>query len=264
MITHFPAAQAVAANIPMCQTSPHRLKLREATSGKPGIFAAGRDLLTFWSVMKVIITAGPSSEPIDQVRLITNRSTGELGVILAEAFWSRGHHVNLFLGRLSQFPHPQAAYFDRNEDLQRMLRGINEGESVNLVLHAAALADFEVTAVRAGDQDIGQQKIGSHHQMLSLQLTPKPKVITGLRDYFPKALIVGWKLELEGSRDDLIREAIQQLKKNLTDACVINGPAFGDGFGFCTGEGLQASFLSKLELASFLVEWGERNVRSEK
>jgi phosphopantothenate---cysteine ligase (CTP) len=207
--------------------------------------------------MNVVITGGPSSEPIDQVRLITNRSTGELGVILAEAFWSRGHQVTLFLGRLSQLRHPQASYFDRNEDLQQMLREIKESESVNVVLHAAALADFQVTAVRAGDDDVGQKKIGSEHQMLSLQLTPKPKVIAGLRAYFPNAFIVGWKLELEGSRDDLIREAARQLEKNRTDACVINGPAFGDGFGFCTANGLQASFLSKPELASFLVERGE-------
>jgi phosphopantothenoylcysteine decarboxylase/phosphopantothenate--cysteine ligase len=212
----------------------------------------------------VVITGGPGSEPIDQVRLITNRSTGELGVILAEAFWRRGHQVTLFLGRLSQFRHPQASYFDRNEDLQRMLQEIKESNSVNVVLHAAALADFQVTAIRAGDDDVGQKKIGSEHQMLSLHLTPKPKVIAELRDYFPNAFIVGWKLELEGSRDDLIREATRQLEKNRTDACVINGPAFGDGFGFCTTNGLQASFLSKRELASFLVEMGGRGVKGER
>jgi phosphopantothenoylcysteine synthetase/decarboxylase len=211
-----------------------------------------------WGLMNVVITGGPSSEPIDQVRLITNRSTGELGVILAEAFGSRGHHVSLFLGRLSQFRHPRAMYFDRNEDLERMLREIKGSEPMSLVLHAAALADFELMSVRAGDQDLGQKKIASEHQMLSLQLTPKPKVIAGLRAYFPNALIVGWKLELEGSRDDLIREATLQLQKNRTDACVINGAAFGDGFGFCSPQGLVASFLSKLELASFLVEWGEK------
>ena len=208
--------------------------------------------------MNVVITGGPSSEPIDQVRLITNRSTGELGVILAEAFGSRGHQISLFLGRFSQFRHPRAMYFDRNEDLERMLRETKGSELVSLVLHAAALADFELMSVRAGDQDLGQKKIASEHQMLSLQLTPKPKVIAGLRAYFPNALIVGWKLELEGSRDDLIREATLQLQKNRTDACVINGAAFGDGFGFCSPQGLVASFLSKLELASFLVEWGER------
>jgi phosphopantothenate---cysteine ligase (CTP) len=209
-----------------------------------------------WGLMNVVITGGPSSEPIDQVRLITNRSTGELGVILAEVFGSRGHQVSLFLGRLSQFQHPRATYFDRNEDLERMLREINNNESVNLVLHAAALSDFEVAAVRAGEDELDQKKIGSEHNMLSLQLMPKRKVIAALRAYFPNAIIVGWKLELEGSRDDLIREATLQLQKNHTDACVINGPAFGDGFGFCSPQGLVSSFLSKLELASFLVDWG--------
>jgi phosphopantothenate---cysteine ligase (CTP) len=207
--------------------------------------------------MNAVITGGPSSEPIDDVRLITNRSTGELGVILAKAFRQGGHEVRLFLGRLSQYRHQQAAYFDRNEDLQRMLGEITERKSVDVVLHAAALADFQVVAVRAGNIDLGLKKIGSEHEILSVDLAPKPKVIAGLRDLFPNALIVGWKLELEGSRDDLIREAARQVKKNYTDACVINGRAFGDGFGFCTEAGLRDSFSSKAELADFLVRWTE-------
>jgi phosphopantothenoylcysteine synthetase/decarboxylase len=213
--------------------------------------------------MRVVITGGPSSEPIDEVRLITNRSTGELGVILAQAFWQSGHEVSLFLGRLSQFRLPQAAYFDRNEDLQGMLGEVDESKSMEVVLHAAALSDFQVAAVRAGTLDVGLKKIGSEHETLSVELAPKPKVIATLRDLFPNALIVGWKLELEGSREDLVREATRQVKKNRTDACVINGRAFGDGFGFCTSEGLQESFSSKPELASFLVQWTER-LTSEK
>jgi phosphopantothenate---cysteine ligase (CTP) len=207
--------------------------------------------------MNAVITGGPSSEPIDDVRLITNRSTGELGVILAQAFRQGGHEVSLFLGRLSQYRHQQAAYFDRNEDLQRMLGEMNESKSVDVVLHAAALADFQVVAVRAGNIDVGLKKIGSENETLSVELAPKPKVIANLRDLFPNALIVGWKLELEGSREDLVREATQQVKKNRTDACVINGRAFGDGFGFCTEAGLQDSFSSKPELADFLVRWTE-------
>lgn len=208
--------------------------------------------------MNVVITGGPSSEPIDDVRLITNTSTGELGVILAQAFWQSGHEVRLFFGRLSQFRLPQAVYFDRNEDLLRMLEEMNERKSVDVVLHAAALADFQVVAVRAGNIEVGLKKIGSEHEILSVELAPKPKVIAGLRDLFPSALIIGWKLELEGSRDDLIREATRQVKKNRTDACVINGRAFGEGFGFCTPEGLHESFSSKPELAAFLVKWTEQ------
>jgi phosphopantothenate---cysteine ligase (CTP) len=208
--------------------------------------------------MRVVITAGPSSEPIDDVRLITNRSTGELGIILARAFQRSDHEVSLFLGRLSQFRLPQAAFFDRNEDLQRMLGEINESKSVKLVLHAAALADFQVAAIRTGNTNVGLKKIGSEHVRLSIELAPKPKVIAGLRDLFPNAVIVGWKLELEGSREELVREAIQQVEKNCTDACVVNGQAFGEGFGFCTPTGLQESFSSKTELADFLVRWSER------
>lgn len=206
----------------------------------------------------MIITGGPSSEPIDEVRLITNRSTGELGLVLAQSFWQRGHTVRLFLGRLSQFRHPEATYFDRNEDLERMLREISNPQSVDVVLHAAALADFQVAAVRAGGHRITYGKIGSEHQELSVELAPKPKVISELRNCFPNALIVGWKLEPEGTGNDLVREAVIQIQKNGTNACVVNGRAFGDGFGFCTAEGLIQSFPAKRELAAFLVGWTER------
>jgi len=207
--------------------------------------------------MNIVITAGPSSEPIDEVRLITNRSTGELGLILAEAFESAGHQVKLFLGRLAQFRHSRASYFDRNEDLERMLHEIGNRETIDAVFHAAALADFQVAVIRSRGQLVTQSKIGSQHVVLSLDLDRKPKVIAALRDYFPKALIVGWKLELEGSRDDLIREASHQIKQNRTDACVINGRAFGEGFGFCGMNGLERTLESKRELASFLVGWAE-------
>jgi len=246
-------------DLPECVRGSGTYRLCSARSTRMlcrGALPAGAATSTL-PLMNVVITGGPSSEPIDEVRLITNRSTGELGAILAQAFWKRGHQVSLFLGRLSQFRHPQATYFDRNEDLERMLVELNESKSVNLVLHAAALADFQVATVRAGHLKVGSNKIGSEHQNLSLDLVPKQKVIAQLRDFFPNALIVGWKLELEGSRDDLVREASLQVKKNRTDACVINGRAFGDGFGFCTPEGLQKSFSSKPELATFLVQWAE-------
>jgi phosphopantothenate---cysteine ligase (CTP) len=213
--------------------------------------------------MNIVITAGPSSEPIDEVRLITNRSTGELGLVLAQAFGAAGHEVKLFLGRLAQFRHSQALYFDRNEDLVRMLREVGNPEAVDLVLHAAALADFQVVAVHSKGQQVTQSKIGSDHVVVSVDLDRKPKVIGVLRDYFPNAVIVGWKLELEGPREDLVHEASRQINVNRTDACVINGRAFGEGFGFCTTKGLERTLASKRDLANFLVQWAE-GVRGEK
>lgn len=214
--------------------------------------------------MNIIITAGPSCEPIDEVRLITNRSTGELGLILAESFQRAGHEVKLFLGRLAQFRHSKALYFDRNEDLEQMLQETGNRQAVDAVLHAAALADFGVGAVRAKDQVFAQSKLDSSHPALSIDLVPKPKVIAGLRALFPNAAIIGWKLELDGSRDDLIRDAVLQIKTNRTDACVVNGRAFGEGFGFCRLNGLERALASKQELASFLVEWLGEEVTSER
>jgi phosphopantothenoylcysteine decarboxylase/phosphopantothenate--cysteine ligase len=68
-------------------------------------------------------------------------------------------------------------------------------------------------------------------------LTPTPKIIGRLREWFPKARLVGWKYELDGDLMRLISLAEQQLKDNSTDACVVNGLAYGVGFGLVKGPG---------------------------
>ena len=68
-----------------------------------------------------MITGGPASEPIDQVRFITNQSTGELAVKLAQRFSAAGHEVELFLGRGAIWRLETARYFQTNEDLHRLL-----------------------------------------------------------------------------------------------------------------------------------------------
>ena len=76
--------------------------------------------------MRVVITGGPSSEPIDQVRMITNRSTGELAVKLARRVAASGHEVDLLLGQGSIFRSQPAKYFFSNEDLYRLLSEVAE------------------------------------------------------------------------------------------------------------------------------------------
>ena len=63
----------------------------------------------------------------------------------------------------------------------------------------------------------------------------------GLREWFPNARIVGWKFEVEGGPDDVLQRADAQLRKARSDAVVVNGPAWGDGFGFLRpGESVEA------------------------
>src|SRR5271155_2633710 len=101
--------------------------------------------------MRIVITAGPSYEPIDRVRRLTNFSTGELGTLLAEAFAAAGHQVIMFRGEGSSFPPPlwpvEVVPFATNEDLESSLRRLLKKEEVAIVFQAAALCDFRVKQV---------------------------------------------------------------------------------------------------------------------
>jgi phosphopantothenate---cysteine ligase (CTP) len=204
--------------------------------------------------MRIVITGGPASEPIDQVRFITNQSTGELAVKLAQKFSAAGDEVELFLGRGAIWRLEAARYFQTNEDLRRLLSEIPQRDTVDAVLHAAALSDFGVAQTLVAGGTSAAAKISSEAGSIELRLVPKPKVIRDLRDLFAKSYIVGWKFELDGTPTDVVREGVRQIEVNRTNACVLNGSAFGPGFGFCTGLGLVCTLPTKDALSDWLVE----------
>jgi phosphopantothenate---cysteine ligase (CTP) len=200
--------------------------------------------------MRVIITGGPASEPIDQVRVITNLSTGELAVTLSRALTADGHQVTLFLGRTALVRLPEAIPFSTNDELEHFLTQVPDRDGIGLVLHAAALSDFQV-ALEPGEK---AAKISSESGTVCLHLVPKPKLLGALRSLFPEAFIVGWKLEMDGGRDLLHKKALRQMAESQTDACVINGLAFGEGFGFCRHTKLEQTLATKQALANFFVQ----------
>jgi phosphopantothenate---cysteine ligase (CTP) len=204
--------------------------------------------------MRIVITGGPASEPIDQVRFITNQSTGELAVKLAQKFSAAGDRVELFLGRGAIWRSETAKYFQTNEDLHRFLSEVQQRDRVDAVLHAAALSDFGVAQMRVPGGASEAAKISSEARSIELRLVPKPKLISDLRDLFAGAYIVGWKFELEGTPMDVVREGVRQIEANRTNACVLNGSAFGPGFGFCTDLGLVCTIPTKDALSDWLVE----------
>src|SRR5690348_16842864 len=125
--------------------------------------------------MRVVITGGPSSEPIDEVRVLTNTSTGELAVTLFDRFAAAGHDVELLLGEGARYRRSAARPFDQNEALERILAGMAQAGEVDLVLHAAALADFSAAAVDATGAPLRMAKIPSGAEAVRLLLTPKPR-----------------------------------------------------------------------------------------
>jgi phosphopantothenoylcysteine decarboxylase/phosphopantothenate--cysteine ligase len=74
-------------------------------------------------------------------------------------------------------------------------------------------------------------KISTREGTLMAELLPTPKVISELRTWFPQARLVGWKFEVEGTREEVLRLAEKQMSECQTDACVVNGAAYGEGFG---------------------------------
>jgi phosphopantothenoylcysteine decarboxylase/phosphopantothenate--cysteine ligase len=111
------------------------------------------------------------------------------------------------------------------------------GKPVDAVFHAAAVSDFTFGKIwlrsPAGElSEIKSRKISTRQGALLAELVPTPKIIAELRGWFPKARLVGWKYEVDGDHASAVRAAEQQLAECLTDACVANGSAYGEGFGF--------------------------------
>jgi len=184
--------------------------------------------------MRVVITCGPAIAPIDEVRRITNFSTGELGILLANAFAAAGHEVFCLKGEAATSPLAVAngvslRAFSTNDDLAEKLGALGDADAV---FHAAAMCDYEVDEVRDASGALQlDAKIPSRAGGLVLRLKPARKILPGLRELFPDARIVGWKYELSGGREDALAAGKRQLAEARSDLCVVNGAAYGAGFG---------------------------------
>ena len=211
--------------------------------------------------MNITITCGPSYEPIDQVRRITNFSTGRLGITLANTFADAGHRVFCLKGEQATDPTPlktKAIPFSTNDDLLQKLKDLAH-EKIDAIFHAAALCDFKPIVQTT------HKKIPTKSGNLTLQLEPTTKVLPQLRGLYPKAKIVGWKYELDGSRDDSVKKTFSQIQTAQTNACVLNGAAYGKGFAFCqsnigdpkrTHSTVHYEHIDDLEsLCAFLLGW---------
>ncbi|PWU18086.1 MAG: DNA/pantothenate metabolism flavoprotein domain protein [Verrucomicrobia bacterium] len=190
--------------------------------------------------MLCIVTAGPTYEPLDSVRRLTNFSTGRLGSELAAFLASRGHEVRLLLSELAQaktnFPaNRRTELFTTTSDLAERIHALSSSP-VDAVFHAAAVSDFRFGKIWAGalegqPTEIKSGKISTREGALLAELVPTTKIIAQLRGWFPKARLVGWKYEVDGDRAAVIRLGQEQISECKTDACVANGPAYGAGFG---------------------------------
>lgn len=159
---------------------------------------------------KVLIVGGSSAEHMDDMRIITNRGTGETAVELALAAYHQGADVELWMGRCS-VPLPSFINnrrFEAVADLEGMIRDVKH----DLVLVPAALSDFTL--------DHKGGKLPSEAKVTTLQLKSVPKMLPLIRKKCDK--VIGFKAESEVMIEELVAEARASLKRNGLKAVVAN------------------------------------------
>jgi phosphopantothenoylcysteine synthetase/decarboxylase len=195
--------------------------------------------------MRCVITAGPTFEPLDDVRRLTNFSTGRLGSELAGYLVDHGHEAVLLLGQLAtcrrECHASRIETFTTTASLGDRLHALS-GEKVDAIFHAAAVSDFAFGKLwfrddSGGLKEVKAGKVSTRDGHLMAELVPTPKIISQLRAWFPNAILVGWKYEVDGDRASVLKAAEKQLAECRTTACVANGPAYGSGFGLVAGPG---------------------------
>lgn len=112
--------------------------------------------------------------------------------------------------------------------------------------------------------EVKSGKFSTREGSLLVELTPTPKIISELRDWFPNASLVGWKYEVDGSCDDVIEKARRQIAECRTNACVANGPVYGIGFGLVSPEKPVRRYRDACGLFESLVELLAASIRTRK
>jgi len=197
---------------------------------------------------KIVVSAGPTHEPIDPVRYIGNRSSGRMGVEIAAAAASRGADVTLVLGPGTVEPPPMVTTI-RVETAREMLDAmVASAEDADAVVMAAAVADFRPA-------EIAPSKIKRASGPPDIRLEPTPDVLREVRKH-SKAVLVGFAAET----GDLEREGRRKLEDKDIDLIVVNEVGReGTGFGSETNDAL---LLSRTGEDEPLRTWTKRELAS--
>jgi phosphopantothenoylcysteine decarboxylase/phosphopantothenate--cysteine ligase len=174
---------------------------------------------------RVVVTAGPTREPVDPVRYLSNRSSGKMGVALAAAAWRRGADVRLVAGPMSVAV-PVGVAVHQIETTEEMAAAVErELREADVLIMAAAPADFRAESPAAS-------KIKKKAMPAALQLAPTPDILASTRAARRDgAVIVGFALET----GDAVRSGREKLESKALDLIVVNDALeAGAGFGVDT------------------------------
>lgn len=178
---------------------------------------------------KIIITAGPTQEKIDDARFITNKSSGKMGAAIAEACYLAGADVLLLRANSSVAPRYliNEQTFNTAEQLKKLLE--KYAKDYDVIFHTAAVSDFRVNNSQKG-------KISSD-KPLYIDLQPQEKIINLIKNLNPSIFLIAFKAEYGLSEEELVGKARKKLVESLADAVVANDVGKSDrGFQADTNE----------------------------
>ena len=163
--------------------------------------------------MRILITAGPTREPIDPVRFLSNRSTGRMGLSIAEEAYDRGHEVQLVLGPVTFQPPLHCDVF-AVETTDEMLRAVLDFlPDCDAVICAAAVCDYR--PARSSERKL------KRGEMSTLELVENPDIAAAVGELRGDKPFAIFALETT----DGLAHARGKLEKKNADWCVLNSPA---------------------------------------
>lgn len=163
--------------------------------------------------LRFLVTAGPTIEPLDPVRYMTNRSSGRMGYAIAKGARMRGGNVTLVSGPASVKP-PRGVVLERVNTAEEMRRVVLEGcRSFDVIIKAAAVLDYK-------PKEKAAQKIKRKGEKQTLELIENPDILAelGCDRGAGRRLLVGFAAETE----DLLAHAQEKLRKKNLDMIVAN------------------------------------------
>jgi phosphopantothenoylcysteine decarboxylase/phosphopantothenate--cysteine ligase len=159
----------------------------------------------------VLVTAGPTQEPLDPVRYISNRSSGKMGYALAEAAAARGARVVLISGPVTLAPPHGVEVIPVRTAIEMRDQVFAHLEPAGIVVKAAAVADFHLSKVP-------DQKLKKTAARISLELDPTPDILAELGRKKGDRMLIGFAAETQ----NLEREARRKLESKNCDMLVGN------------------------------------------
>ena len=210
---------------------------------------------------RVLITAGPTIEYVDPVRVITNQSTGKTGLLIAAELVLAGAKVTLIYGP-GREPPPKGCKIIRVETSQEMYNAVKKEmkQKFDIIALASAVSDYT-------PKKMSTTKIKSDKDEITIKLKQVPKIIDEIKKIQKDVFLVGFKAETNLSKEKLIEASRKKLKETKADMIIANdiglkkyrkNPDYNNVILVDSNKEVQSGWKKKSEIAKFIRKHLER------